>query len=130
MPQVDSTSVVAARSAAAFEFVLPRWLPPRTDVVSFRWWNDGHVVEVHTTTREKRADDLTGRLTIKEWIGPASAESQVSSSPGVFADELSEQWLRIDGEPNVWLGRVGDVNVMMSTAFSPDVIRKVITSLA
>jgi len=131
VPQTDSVSLAQMRQASAFDVLLPAWLPAKTDVVSYRWWSAGNVVEIHTCTREKFADDLTGRLTMKEWTGGVSAESAIiSTTPGFEVRVVAaNSWLYSSGDPDVWLGVVGDVNILISTVFDADEVQRVIESL-
>ena len=131
-PQRDSLSLLETRQATSFEFLVPGWLPPRTDLVSYRWWSDGATVELHTVTRERRADNVTGRLTIQQWSGPRERESQiVPERDGFVARQVrTATWFYAAGDPDSWLGRVGDVNVLISTTFDPNQVEHVIAGLS
>jgi hypothetical protein len=129
--QVDSTSLLEMRQSAAFDVLLPRWLPPKTDLVSYRWWADGATVELHTVTHEKRDDNVTGRLTIQQWTGARERESSVSAeTPGFGVRNVNNEiWLYAPGEPDTWVGAVGDVQVRISTTFEPKSIEQVIKGM-
>jgi hypothetical protein len=132
-PQIDSPSVSAMRNAATFEVLLPNWLPAKTDMASYRWWSQGGVVEIHTVTRASAEDGVTGRLTIKEWVGAVSDESVIDrGTPGFEARSTSAgtEWLYCQGVPDVWLGAVGDVNIMLSTTFDPATIELFVEHLS
>jgi|SRR6476620_11248247 len=131
--QRDSGSLAAAVSAARFPLLLPRWLPPETSLGSFRWWNAGHAVEIHTATKGLPLDDqVTGQLTIKLWVGDPTDETRFTRIDGVpvDSDRAANGWRYSAGEPDVWYGNIDGTYVLASTVLAKEAAFLALESLA
>ncbi len=80
-------------------------------------------------------EQLTGRLTLKQWVGRASDESALLEADDdtaitVDSERARSGWRYRAGQPDVWAGSVDGTYVVASTVFAKDDAFRALESLA